>query len=116
MYAEYTSTQDTDGVVQREHYRFVVPNWLSGTPKFTLSQVKNLVNEMELTSASVIDLYLADTWTRIDIEDPLPVTHHKRSLVRIHPSFKQRLRVRDCPGLEEEVLEQTFREASSTGH
>jgi hypothetical protein len=95
--------QDNEDVIRCEPFKHTVLTW----PHFRLCDVKKLVDRLQLTDLSVLHWFDKDEWSNVDLDERLEVASNKRTLILVHPGGRMRLNHDLCPGLEDEVREQT---------
>jgi hypothetical protein len=95
--------QDNASGVEHVVYPHVVTDW----PRFKLSDVTALVHDLELDNKSFVQHFAEDIWQRITLQNVCHATLHKRSLILVHRSFRDRLDLTLCERLDAEVARQT---------
>ncbi|KAF8965145.1 hypothetical protein BDZ97DRAFT_1918568 [Flammula alnicola] len=82
-------------------------------PHLRLSACQELVTELELQENTRIDFWQGSEWITVHMHSILLVEKGQRVLLKIRPSLRKGLD--DCPGIEQELKQQTKRQSSSIG-
>lgn len=83
-----------------------IDHYVNTFPQFRLGSSTDLIQDLELTATSRIDLWQGE-WITISIETVITIEKAQRVLLRLRPNLLKPLQ--DCPGIEGEIALQLSR-------